>query len=332
MLEVCQQDDGQNRLELLDEDGIPVQGRLAMYDMLDEAMKTAEKKNRSTLPKIGEAVPTDDEYIPALARNPLQFVQVGERTYFMTEPTTKSYQNLRTDVDPYADAGEEFYRGVIKTNEAKTYLYSSLSSLSAESYARHFGYDNLTISALQDKIDAFFQPVEEIRGVEYNHLFGMLHGWDSRYQSGNVYGDTYTMKNMYDATYSMNMPDSGRLVRAREYDGMCVNGGSLFFKYRDDVSYERAGQGWRKSVPDERAFQKVERFQPVKSQDLKKSKHSSNYFSVNLKGLKLGDPQPDSDLEARAEAIRSDIRNAVRKIATALSPANTQLFEVTFEG
>ena len=38
--------------------------REAMYDAVDEAMKTAERKPRSALPKICEPTPTDDEYIP----------------------------------------------------------------------------------------------------------------------------------------------------------------------------------------------------------------------------------------------------------------------------
>ena len=244
----------------------------------------------------------------------------------MTEPTCRSYRNLRIDIDPYAEVGHEFYTAALRTNDAKTYLYAPVSELSSESYGEYFKSDNQTISALQAKIDGFFAPYEELKGVEYNHLFGMLNGWRSRYESGNVYGDTYTMKNMYDATYSMDMRSSDELSRAREYDGMCANSGTLYLKYRDDISYRRSGSGWTKSVPGERTFQKMERFQPVKSQDLKNSRHKSNFFSVGIRNTGL-----DGAESAECAAVRQEIENAVRSIALALSPANTQLFEVRFE-
>ena len=178
----------------------------------------------------------------------------------MTEPTPRSYQNLRIGVDPEAEEGVEYYTAKIKDNDTKTYLYRPLSDLSASSYGEYFKSADQSISALQAKIDGFFVPYDELKGVEYNHLFGMLHSWKSEYGAGNIYGDTYTMKNVYDSGYSMDMASGDELVNAREYDGMCVNGGVLYLKYRDDVMYRKNGSVWTKSVPRERTYQKTERF------------------------------------------------------------------------
>ena len=65
---------------------------------------------------------------------------------------------------------------------------------------------------------------------------------------------------------------------------------------------------------------------PVKSQQLKNSRHKSNFFSVRLRDTGLGEAE-----SASAAAVRSEIENAVKKITDALSPANTQLFEVQFK-
>ena len=68
----------------------------------------------------------------------------------------------------------------------------------------------------------------------------------------------------------------------------------------------------------------------MKSQDIKRSRHKSNYFSIRLNGIGLDGRMPDEEQEAAAEALRFNIEQAVRKITRALAPANTQLFEVIY--
>lgn len=57
----------------------------------------------------------------------------------------------------------------------------------------------------------------------------------------------FTMKNMYNACYTMDMSSDSNINNCREYYGVGTIGGQPYFKYYDNVSYDMTGDTASKS-------------------------------------------------------------------------------------
>ena len=94
------------------------------------------------------------------------------------------------------------------------------------------------------------------------------------------------------------------------------SGNKIYLKYRDIAS----------DSGDTLPYQKIEQFIPVNNNDHGRSFHKSQLFSVGIRNTEIENIE-DSDV---ADRIRTDITNAVFRMAEKVCPAQTQLIDVRF--
>lgn len=324
----------------------------AIYDITDVALKSRNTSYNVNIPKFDARLSTEDIYLPNSPTMPLGFCQVETNSYLLTDSTKDQPLYLRSSLN-FSD--ESVYKNTtfqhlkLNSDGVKTYIYTPLEVLSADSYAEYYS---------EHSMSDFFLPKANLSGVNYNYIAAIpLDGNTSLttdYEMGNVYGYFYTTKNMYNSTYSMDMSSMMKLGNCRQYLQIekCAN--VPYLKYYDNMDYLRDKpvdlELTSRTVTDVKyytkdrnkvPYQKIETFCPItyNSQTL----HKPTMFSVKLNSTGL-DPANDqyAKLEASEEVadevikirnnIRQDITNTIREIAKNVCPAHTQLFDVFFEG
>lgn len=153
------------------------------------------------------------------------------------------------------------------------------------------------------------------------------------YRNGNIYAKIYNTKNMYDSTYSVNMPKDAIISQAREYSGVMQCGGKAYLKFYDSCSY-RGNDGSRTDDLEKQSksdatldntsytYQKIESFMP--NEFTSDAVHPTYFFSVDIKDIDLDENKNDSqDLSELKKRLKLNIKNAIRDIARNVSPAQT---------
>lgn len=348
-IEIGQQNDEVNYLIGLDNKSNKI---YPMYDMLDVSIKSASYNKMDNFKKFDNIRSThSDIYLPQLSSDIVQFIQVNERTYLLTPQSNKAASYMYSQ---YKYDGSNYYSMKLNDDQAYTTIYKPLTLLSVNgiqisSYQEYFDSDDKSISQIQDKIDDLFEPYIRFKGVGYNTLVGVLHKNSgdvrqlsnySQFENGNIYGDMYVCKNMYDSQYSMKMSSDHELNNCREYVGMTFNGNHLFLKYIDGTNYigntqTLSGKNTlEKQMSDTIPYQKIETFEPITIKNQSESMHKSNFYSIRIFDSGLSEEQIQNNSEEDKKMlnmIKNDITQAVRKIAENIAPINTQLFEVQFQ-
>lgn len=279
---------------------------MGAYEIEDVCMKSQQDQVGYGKVKFDpEKYPMQDIYVPQISSQPIQFCTTGSatKTYMVMEESEHAADILGI----VQDESTQSYNMQLSTLDHVTVAYKEREA--GRTYAETISSDPET--GIQD----VFDDVREIKGVKYATIASFpMFGVESEYLDGNVYCIPYSGKNQYGATYSMEMDGPDALSVQRKYEGILSQGDRIYLKYSD--------------VGSPTPYQKIEQFIPVNYNDHGKSKHKSQLFSVRLRNTGVEDIE-DSDLRER---IRSEITNAVSRIANRVCPAQTQLLDVRFGG
>lgn len=87
------------------------------------------------------------------------------------------------------------------------------------------------------------------------------------YENGDIYGGFAMTKNMYNALYTVDMPDDRTMASCRTYCGIQNSQNGVLLKYYDDLTYSMNGQDEMDltataGTPDMVPYQKVELYRP----------------------------------------------------------------------
>lgn len=272
-------------------------------------------------------IPKNNTYI-VLDNYPIDLCQCNGDAFLMTQLTTKTPYMVKSNSDenmqnnPYQFSSHEFS---LCQDQIQTHLFA--------------GSDERT-----GNVDKAFDVCKDVREMQYNYVVDIDQNKNNtNYFNGDIFGNGFLCKNMYNSTYSTEMPSEYQIKNCRQYCGIQpVCGNSLVLKYYDNVNYQLANTDGNQynAISSQSAYpyQKVEYFIPNKFSV--EAKHKSNLFSIKLEktGLddlsmeqnKLDDPNKEKLRKAYAERIKRDIANGVKSLVDSIAPANTQLFKTYF--
>lgn len=318
--------------------GIPT---CPLNDVIDTAVKTyVYKTERQVNPYIPGNVGSStsnstrnerfDIYY-SIDETPVGFTQANNMAYMLTKPSLIDAYYLKTELRDNLDADicrQEFGYS-LSANKFETVLYRTNPS-GASSIGSNLSGRLITDEQVRD----IFRPARVLTGIEYNHFLKMKQQDDvtlqtqTDYDDGNIFGMPFTMKNMYNACYTMDMSSDSNINNCREYYGVGTIGGQPYFKYYDNVSYDMTGDTASKSY-GKYSYQKIELVYEVAGST--QTKHKSTLFSIKLGETGLAAGVSDNEKTAKLkENIRNDITNSIRGFVDEICPANTQLFNVYF--
>jgi len=314
----------------------------SIYDIDDICLKSMNRTVNSILPQFDSPYPgrTEDFYIPS-AVGVMGFCKVDNSTYLLTDSTTGSPVYLRAQLSTGEDinAKTSHYKVELENGSLQTYLYVPVSDLSG---ARDYGEAILSGYLTPE---SFYGSNRNFKNVEYNYIAGVPmrkiadRSGNTEYDNGNLYCDVTHTKNMYDSTYSMNMPSADMIVSCRNYTEIGKCGDKLYLKFDDNVSYVgEDGATPSRVVSPRYSYPKIEYMNKIVTKTT--NRHKSYFFSVNVKDLNL-DYDESAALSAESEGrktaervkkyIKHDIKTAIRDIARNVCPAQSQLFDVYFD-
>lgn len=186
------------------------------------------------------------------------------------------------------------YREMIDSGRSiGTYLYKTLADLSEETGTQLSSYEQylkMNPSISSDLAQNLFVPARNADGITYNCLYEIPLKSDTYndYDSGDIQGDVFLGKNIYNSTYSMGVRDGMKFSGCREYCGIGTCGGLTYLKYYDNIGYspEISSYGEPTSVhmtktTGKRTYQKVEIIQSINRFNTQ-NVHRSNFYSVKI--------------------------------------------------
>ena len=318
------------------------------YDILDICIKSS--RSRSYNPNvpgnvISENAKThcnDDAYF-ALSSNPIQICQHNGNAYLLTQPLTKTPYMLKTDaisnIEQNKDNMSSQHKFHLEQEDIQTYFYANSSQQKSNG----------------DNIENDFEAYRKVSGVKYNFVLAIdqslnpvmanqINDNTTIYFNGDIYGQFFAAKNMYNSLYSMQMANANRMQCCRLYIGMQSMANGLALKFYDNTDYviSANADGELTATASDHSeyipYQKVETFIPNKMNV--NAMHKSNLFSIKLQdtGLddvsinqtKLQNPSLEATRKKLAERIKKDIANGIQALVDSIAPANTQLFKTYY--
>lgn len=308
-----------------------------MYDIIDVHIKCAYKSINSNLKKFDADITgkREDIYLPQLKSDPIEFCQVQNNAFMLTEATNIESGILKSSLYKQRSTREtkRTYNVLIDHDSIKTYLYKKDQN---------------------GNIDIQNTPQSNLIGIEYNNIIEFPQN-DIKvgYSEGNEYGYFTRGKNILDSQYSMNIKKEDNnlsVYNCRNYIGINQFGGDqLYYKFYDNISYEGLSTGVNSVVSmnkvDKNEFPIVS-YQKIETSYINKysstNLHKTGFFSIKLMNTELGQYENVSDnilsantLEYEQKKLYSqimqDIRGAIKEIVENLQPAHTQLYKITFD-
>ena len=332
---------------------------LPLNDILDVCIRSMFKKfsKNPNIPgnlihNIGvfESDGNIDIYV-ALDEYPIDFCNCQNDSFVLTQGTTYEPYFLRSDAidklnsEHMTQVEHKFY---LDRDDILTYIYRQSADM-------HAYFTSLDGKLNQQTMIKLFEPRLTLRGISYNYVIDVDQNKQSSqeyqnntiYFNGDIYGHASPTKNMYNALYSIYMPNhASDIQNCRSYCGIENTQNQILLKYYDDVRYtwhntskSPTVEASKLNTNGERVYpyQKVEFYYPTEMQSA--AKHKSNLFSVKIMNSKLDEATAEAArmegklTETRrilVDQIKNDIANAVRHLANTIAPANTQLFDTFF--
>lgn len=326
-----------------------------LYDIVDVSIKKLGIKEHQNV-VLQNLDRHHDVYAPPMTSQPLGFCQANSEVDFgndalvLTNGTKQSPYYLRTSQLDAHETGLEAttFTTRLESGQEKTYAYQKPSSGVdvIENWMPRINYQGVSKSWILDL------PVEPKSSV------GAATDVAS-YDDGVVYAHRMMpTKSTLNPQYTTEMSAQTDLLNCRTYTEIKSVGGRPYLKFYDDVNYTVVGSiestsslqnvltkpvNSRSGSANDtltKPYQKIEFIYPV---DYKtNAKHKSNMFNVELSGTQIETEleKANSDVEQdiaestkkkqKLEQIKFDIESAIKEIAKNVSPANTQLFKITF--
>lgn len=307
-----------------------------IYDINDICIKSSIKKiKNSTAEYKNKSDDYVDIYVPQLEDGILDFCQMDNYSYCLSKRTEKGptmlwtdlYDQTKTTTPGYIE--DESYAWNLKYNVLKTFIYNTSADMT---------------SSDSEVLSNYYKPRYNLTGVKYNYLIEVPQnlpiGTYNDYEAGDIQGDIFQAKNVYDCYYGMNMPDTSSLINTRDYIGLANCGDKIFLKYYDNVDYKafvptRVQNSNVDDVVDvateenhisDYPFQKIETLDSI-NRFRSNIRHKSPLYSLRISNSGINEFSEEDE----KERIKKDIKNNIRTITRKLCPVTTQLFDVFFD-
>lgn len=280
----------------------------SLYNLNDICIKSSIKKIRN--PDAESAIKNTDEdyidiYTPDMDDSIIAATQLDKYAYCLSKRTNQGPYTLQTDLVTQRELSapstirDTQYHWYIRDYSLPTYIYNTSADIDGS-------------NVLSD----YYKPRANLSGVQYNYVFEIPQNLPelvfNDYAHGDIQGDIFQAKNVYDYTYGMNMSSDSQLNMCRDYVGIDTCGDVAFLKFIDNVTYTFDNIGTKESKdPDEviqvpvkelsantYPFQKIETLDSI-NRFRSNVRHKSTLFSIGL--LNTGINQlPDVYNEAEA--------------------------------
>ena len=310
---------------------------------LYELTKTPLKTTASRISKTGNI----DMYVSPMSSDFINVVQFQNYAYGLT-PMTHNAPTMMAIVDASTTKFDTTYCFQLSNDTHQTFRYPKPTDLQSGISNYEEWLANATGDELKAKISAIFNIKRDLNGIMYNTLVEIPEDTIyNEYQKGYVQCDQILMKNHLDYTYTLSIAydDQSCVNGCREYCNIGVCGNQLYSTYRNNIHYKKVGDVLSYQSGSDQiekyvlstvqplcsyTYQHIEVINSWNKYDASKVEgHKSSMFSISLIDTGLNESSINEDVKQK---LRQNITNSIRTIVDAISPANTQLFNVYFEG
>lgn len=339
------------------------QSLFPLNDLLDVCVKSQFKKTSpnsmvpadmrdQSLNKNVDVYFSFDEY-------PVSFCQCNNDAFALSQPTTKQLYFLKGSMlsDLQQSKFDVPHTFSVKRDELQTVLYKTPSEV--KSGATTYNAALLNQKMTPEKLADVFEPKRHICGIDYSYVVGIdQNNSESKklenktiYENGDIFGSFSLTKSMYNANYTMEMPNLTSMYACRQYCGIQNTQNKVLLKYYDSIDYTFSNSPGQYAMAKKKAnskyggklypYQKVEFYMPTKVGI--SARHKSNLFSINIFNSGLDDEYVEKHVIDKnngsqttqqknfVSQVKRDIMNGVKALAESIAPANTQLFKVFYQ-
>lgn len=319
-----------------------------LYELPKTKLKTTAMKHSSL------SVSTDniDIYVPPISDDFIKVVQFENYAYGLTkmmqsDPVTLSVllQN-ETGFDVN-------YHYVLSNGTQLTFTHPKPNEIDSECQTYKQLLDN-SYDMSSQVLANIFQIKRDLSGLYRNYVVEIPE--DKKYNNylrGYINCDQIVAKNHLDYTYTLSTTEDFDVLSCRDYCNIDVCGGQLYMTYRDNVNYKKTDSQYDGTVSyndnkqadydptvikhdltkiqqkDTYTYQHIEVINSWNRWDGGGAGHKSSLFSLVLHDTGLNEAMISENVKTK---LRQNIMNNIRSIIDNFTPANTQLFNIYFEG
>lgn len=312
-----------------------------LYNINKTKIKTTAKKYSSSL----TSTEYQDIYIPYISSDFIHLCQFKSNAYGLTHEHKNNLQMPYINMNN-ASKFDTTYHSVISSDEIHTFLYPRPQELNS-SCSSYTGVVDIAGELSNCAISTIFQLGRDLRGIQYNYIVELPENSKHiDYTKGYILGDAIATKNHLNYQYSISADSDYNLSGCREYCNIDVCGNQLYLTYRDNVDYSVGSisnvtyfDGTSKLSVNAYQMEKIRKnynYQHVEVIDSinkfdgdANGGHKSSMFSIRLFDTGLNEATIP---ETAKQKLRQNVINNVRTLVENIIPANTQLFNIYFDG
>lgn len=309
-----------------------------LYNVNKTKIKTTSKQIGST--------GYQDIFVPYISNDFMHICQFKSYAYGLTPEYSTNPCMKYIQLNDYTDF-DTTYHNKLSSDCTHTFLYPHVEEIDAtcSSYNSIIEkYGDLSNSI----ISSIFCPTRDMLGICHNYIVELPeYGKYNNYIDGYIFGDAIMAKNHLNYQYSMNVDANYNLSACREYCSINTCGNQLYLTYRDNVNYQKTSEERKIYYQNDTnqlsinqlnmskhqtqySYQHVEVINSYnKFDNAKNTGHKSSMFSLKLHDTGLNESTIPENIKKN---LRQNIVNNVRMIVENLIPANTQLFNIYFDG
>lgn len=336
------QKNASNKLSFYDKDHKVIVHNL--YEVSKTKLKTTSTK--STPLKYGTTEKLDI-FCPQISNDFVNVVQFSNYAYGLTKSTLAQPMMLNVQMNN-TTTFDSTYHYVISSNHDLMFASPRPNEICSNTSTYTEIIDaNPTLSNYL--LSTAFRPKIDIQGVLHNYIVEIPEGGEyNDYMAGHIQADLVLAKNHLNNLYTMSADVDRQLSGCREYCNIGVCGGQLYMTYIDNINYQRVGTPVEYDSVDANGthmalstinVEKVETpytYQHIEVVDAwnrydgsTAAKHKSSMFSLRLIDTGLNSSTITDAVKIK---LRQNIMNNIRNVIDKIVPANTQLFNIYFEG
>ena len=323
------------------------------YALPRTLLKTTAEKHSSSIFGSNEQL---DIYVHCISNDFENVVQFDDYAFALTKMTHNEPVMLSVQMNNMTDY-DASYHFVLSNGQHLTYACPMPNEVVNEQYETYQQLIDSNIGVSGFVLSSIFNVKRSLNGVMHNYVVEIPESTKHNdYTRGYIMCDQIVCKNHLDYTYTMPADDGFNLSNCREYCNIGVGGNQLYMTYRDNVSYVNTTPNGVKTAlyayyspidglmhaynayeyelsmqqpNDSYTYQHIEVIDTWHRYDSAEKGHKSSMFSLRLNNTGLN----SSSINANAKMkLRQNIMNNIRSIIDKITPANTQLFNIYFEG
>lgn len=323
------------------------------YALPRTQLKTTAEKHSSSIFGSNEHL---DIYVHQISDDFQNVIQFDDYAFALTKMTQNEPVTLSVQMNNMSDY-DASYHFVLSSGKHLTYSCPMPSEVANGSYKTYQDLINSNIEASAYVLSSIFNVKRNLDGIMHNYVIELPESSKHNdYTKGYIVCDQIVCKNHLNYAYTMPMDNNYSLSNCREYCNIGVCGNQLYMAYRDNVSYVNTTPNGTKTTlyayyspidglmhaynvyeyalsmqqpKDSYTYQHIEVLDIWHRYDSSGKGHKSSMFSLQLNNTGLN----SSTINANAkQKLRQNIMNNIRSIIDKITPANTQLFNIYFEG